>query len=76
MRKAPNIAIIGYVYTSYGNRDISIAEQRIDLYKQLYNVTKGILFDEVAYTDGKQQYYRDLTSYVKGTASMTYTRLP
>jgi hypothetical protein len=73
MRQAPNIAIIGYVYTSYGNRDIAIAEQRIDLYKQLYNITKGIFFDEMANTDGKQQYYRDLTAYTRNVAGMTYT---
>lgn len=72
MKRAPNIVVIGYIYTGYAARDISTVEQRIDLYKKLYNTT-GILFDEMANTDGKQQYYSGLTAYAKNNSGMTFT---
>src|SRR5215510_1813668 len=69
--KAAGIKMIGYVYTSYGSRDPVACKAEIDKYKTWYNVD-GIFFDEMSNTAGKEQYYKDLTAYVKSKA-MTIT---
>lgn len=69
------IVVLGYVYTSYGTRSTSAVEADIDSYKSWYqaNGLKGIMFDEMNNTSGKENYYQTLTNYAKGTDGFTYT---
>jgi len=63
LRTAPNILIIGYVYTSYGARSDAAIKDEIDKYKLWYGID-GIFFDEMSNTAGKEQYYKDKTTYI------------
>jgi hypothetical protein len=69
--KGSGIKVGGYVYTSYGSRDPNVIKAEIDNYKLWYNVD-GIFFDEMSNVTGKEQYYKDLTAYVK-SKGMTFT---
>jgi hypothetical protein len=69
--KGSGIKVGGYVYTSYGSRDPNVIKAEIDNYKLWYGVD-GIFFDEMSNVIGKEQYYKDLTAYVK-SKGMTFT---
>jgi hypothetical protein len=63
--QAAGISVLGYVYTSYGDRSLSSVEKDINNYYNWYKVD-GIFFDEGYSNDcGKQTYYQTLNSYVK-----------
>lgn len=58
--------VIGYVYTSYGTRNISAVEYDIDSYYNWYPTLDGIFFDEGYNSDCNQAtYYMALNQYVK-----------
>ncbi|MEM4246906.1 MAG: spherulation-specific family 4 protein [Candidatus Woesearchaeota archaeon] len=58
------IKVIGYVHTSYSQRDIDAVKGEVDLYYQWYNVS-GIFFDEVNSSAAALPYYQNITNYVK-----------
>lgn len=68
--KNSNTLVLGYVYTLYGDRPINDIKTEIDKYKQWYNVG-GIFLDEMDNQSGKEQYYKDITAYVK-SVGMSY----
>lgn len=56
--------LVGYVYTEYGNRDISVVKSEIDRWFQFYGeYIKGIFLDQVSTTN--MAYYRELHKYIK-----------
>ncbi len=63
------IRVIGYIYTSYGERDINDVEANIDSWTQFYKDAgvSGIFFDEASSKDEKNyiDYYKELYSYTK-----------
>jgi len=70
--QAVGIIVIGYVYTSYGNRSQAVIQNEINLYKQWYNIN-GIFFDEMANTQGLETYYSALNAYTKSQISNGFT---
>lgn len=56
---------IGYVYTSYGERDVEIVKRDIDLWFKFYPNLKGIFLDEVNDTEETKDYYKTLYEYIK-----------
>ena len=61
------IQVIGYVYTSYGNRNIKKIKENIDNWNKFYKNygVKGIFFDEVS-TDVKNlNFYKEISDYAK-----------
>ena len=62
--------VIGYVYSSYGSRPLSVVEADIDAYRDFYNID-GIFVDEMANTGPAQKldYYQDIYNYVKSIDS-------
>ena len=60
-----NKSPIGYVYTKWGNRDISEVENDIDTWMVFYPNIKGFFIDEAATGLDKFEYYKDLANYIK-----------
>ncbi|MEP6575657.1 MAG: spherulation-specific family 4 protein [Nitrososphaerota archaeon] len=69
--KSAGIKVIGYVYTSYGQRSTTVLQDEINKYKSWYGVD-GIFFDEMSNSGGLEGYYSNLNSFVKSTG-MTFT---
>ena len=62
--QAAGIKVVGYVYTSYGQRDPALVKADIDLYEAWYGVD-GIFLDEVwGYAD-RVSHYQDLDAYIQ-----------
>ena len=71
--KNAGIRVIGYVYTSYASRPIADVEADIDRYVSFYGSSiSGILFDEMSYTGGNENYYKTLSNYAK-SKGLTFT---
>jgi hypothetical protein len=68
LRRA-GVTILGYVYTSYGVRDLDTVKAEADLYCQHFDVD-GIFFDEVASSDDMCHYYEELHSFVNSLPGM------
>ncbi len=66
--RAAGIKVVGYVYTSYGNRPAATVKQEITNYKTWYSVD-GIFFDETATADTPVllNYYQDLANFTRQT---------
>jgi hypothetical protein len=61
--KDAGIRVIGYVYTSYAGRAIADVEADIDRYVSFYGPSiSGVLFDEMSYTAGNENYYKTLSN--------------
>lgn len=60
------VTILGYIYTSYGQRPLETVKAEVDLYRECFDVD-GIFFDEAANDTLSLAYYQDLYSYVKTT---------
>ena len=60
----PDITILGYVYTKYGDRSILEVKHDIDIYYDSFGV-KGIFLDESASSKDKIAYYQDIYRYIK-----------
>lgn len=56
--QAKGIIVLGYVYTSYGNRPAEEVKSDVDLYYTWYRVN-GIFFDEASTDCNVQGYYRN-----------------
>lgn len=63
------VSMVGYVYTSYGARDIAEVEADIDLYSQHYDID-GIFLDEVSTSTTNLPYYADLYTYIHGKTNL------
>lgn len=63
------VAILGYVYTKYGDRPLSEVEQDIALYNNYYNLN-GIFLDETASNAQKLDYYQDIYRYIKNQTNL------
>ena len=62
--KSAGITVIGYIFTSYGSRELDSVKSEIRKYKEWYDV-EGIMFDEMSNKTGYELYYETLTSYAK-----------
>jgi len=58
--QSAGITVIGYVYTSYGNRERAAVESQMLQWRNLYAVT-GIFLDEMS--QGDRPFYTALTAY-------------
>jgi Spherulation-specific family 4 len=64
------VQIIGYVPSSYANRDLQAVKTDIDLYTKYFQVD-GIFIDEAASSIDKSKYYQQIYQYIK-TKSTKY----
>jgi len=60
--KSSGIKVLGYVYTSYGERPTQEVEADIQHHRDWYNVD-GIFLDEMASDSGYENYYQILKNY-------------
>jgi hypothetical protein len=58
------VTVLGYVYTSYGRRDVEQVKEEIALFCSWYHVD-GIFFDQNASQPGLEGYYSDLSLYAQ-----------
>ena len=66
------ITILGYIYTSYGERDIEDVKRDIDQYDQCFDI-HGIFLDEVyggSCSAERCEYYQELYEYVKSRPNL------
>ena len=65
--KNNNFKVIGYVYTSYGNRNISNIKLDIDNYLNFYGNPNidGFFLDEVSNNTNTFSFYQNITDYIK-----------
>jgi len=65
--RSVGIRLVGYVYTSYGDRNATDIKENIDAWSQFYKPLgiEGIFFDETSTDTDKLSYYLDLTDYSK-----------
>ena len=72
--KTKGFYVIGYVHSSYANRDINLVKTDIDRWLQFYpNMIDGFFIDEVA--DQSYNYYANVYSYVKSKSQNMYVIL-
>lgn len=62
--QSAGIVVLGYVHTNYANRDLNLAMNDTNNYKNWYNVD-GILFDEMSNAVGNENYYKSLNDHAK-----------
>lgn len=72
------VTIIGYIHTSYGNRDSSLVQTDINNWKLFYPKVNGLFFDEVIndYDSVKFNYYVNLVSLAKTKGFNFFTSNP
>jgi Ca2+-binding RTX toxin-like protein len=63
---------IGYVFSSYGNRDIAAVKADITTYISQYPSVSGFFIDEMSTQENKLAYYQELHDYIKSIKS-TFT---
>jgi hypothetical protein len=56
---------MGYVRTGYASRAQADVETDVDHWQAWYPQIQGIFFDEEAYRDGSDTYYRTVSAYAK-----------
>jgi len=66
------VKILGYVFTSYGGRDLNVIKADIDYYDLCFDID-GIFFDEAASNADKCDYYQQLCEYVKSSSNLDRT---
>jgi hypothetical protein len=59
------VEMVGYVYTNWGNRDLSAVKADIDTYAAKYPLLKGIFLDEGATEASKLPFYTQVYNYIK-----------
>ncbi|HZW85035.1 MAG TPA: spherulation-specific family 4 protein [Nitrososphaerales archaeon] len=69
--RAAGVTVLGYVYTSYADRNASSVLADINSYKAWYAVN-GIFFDEMSNVAGSESYYAALSSHAK-SIGLTFT---
>jgi outer membrane biosynthesis protein TonB len=62
--KAANAEMVGYVYTSYGDRSIADCKRDIDTFVANWPYINGIFFDEASSKAADVPYYRELYNHV------------
>lgn len=67
--RTAGVTILGYVYTSYGERDINVVKAEVDLYDRYFDID-GIFFDEAASDAEKLDYYEELCDYVESRPNL------
>ena len=65
------ITLVGYVYTSYGQRPLQQVKSEIDRWIDFYPGLQGIFLDEQASDREKTGYYRQLYQYVRTTLDLS-----
>ncbi len=62
-----DIKVVGYIYTKYGNRDISEVTRNLDAWQEYYQDigVSGIFYDEVSTSDDDLEYYSNLSNEAK-----------
>ena len=60
-----SIFAVGYLYTSYGKRNIQDIKKNIDNYKKHYPTIDGYFFDEMERNISKLDYYKEIIQYGK-----------
>jgi hypothetical protein len=63
--KDAGVEMVGYVYTSYGNRDLNAVKADIDTYATKYPFITGIFLDEAAADVAKLPVYTQIYNYIK-----------
>ncbi|QCI27696.1 spherulation-specific family 4 protein [Caminibacter pacificus] len=56
---------IGYIYTKWGDRNLSDVEADVDKWLELYPKIKGFFVDEASNTIDRFSYYQELADYIK-----------
>lgn len=73
--KADNFQILGYTYTSNGQRDVAEVKAIVDNYYNCWSTSAGagIFIDQVSIAEAHNSYYMNLYSYIQtlGAAGMT-----
>lgn len=72
--QAAGITVVGYVYTSYATRPLSVVEADVSAYYRWYGVN-GIFFDQASTKCGDAPYYAKLNSFVKAKGGEARTIL-
>jgi len=62
------ILVLGYIYTSYGNRSIDVVKNQTMEYLEWYHVN-GIFLDEVSDNASYGQYYENITDMCRSTGA-------
>jgi hypothetical protein len=73
--KNAGIEMVGYVYTSYGNRDLAAVKADIDTYANKYPLLTGIFLDEGASDVGKIPFYTQVYNHIKAKAGYVHVIL-
>jgi hypothetical protein len=71
------VKVLGYVDTNYGNRNYPTVIGDVNTWVSCYPNIQGIMYDRMNYPGsgqniGKEDYYQNLTSYVKKIKGLTY----
>jgi len=67
---------IGYVYTKWGDRDISEVKKDIDKWLELYPKIKGFFIDEASSLSNKFPYYNELKNYISSKGNFKFVLNP
>jgi len=73
--KNAGVEMVGYVYTSYGTRDISAVKADIDTYFSKYPLITGIFLDEAANDASKLTFYSEVYNYIMAKSGYQHTIL-
>lgn len=69
--KSKNFKVLGYIYTNYSNRDLNEVKNDVDKWITLYGNIDGFFIDEAV--NGKSEYYRQITDYIKSKSQNILT---
>lgn len=67
--RTAKMTILGYVFTSYGQRNLTDIKADIDLYENYYKLD-GIFLDEAASRADKLDYYQEIYNYIKAKSHL------
>lgn len=62
--KNAGVEMVGYVYTSYGTRDVNAVKADIDTYASKYPLITGIFLDEAANDASKISFYTEIYNHI------------
>jgi hypothetical protein len=73
--KNAGVEMVGYVYTSYGTRDVNAVKADIDTYVSKYPLITGIFLDEAANDASKIPFYTQVYNHVMSKPGYSETIL-
>jgi hypothetical protein len=73
--ESKGLAVIGYVFTSHGDRPAADVERSVDRYYADYPRIRGIFFDEMSNDPATRSYYRGLYQFVKDKSTAANTHV-